>query len=63
MYAFVDFPNLLYNSIKMTTIPYLKNVILQRSKNKVTLLNIIEEISKIPHIPNSCLSYINAKIS
>jgi len=42
MYAFVEFPNLLYSSIKMTTIPYLKNVILQRSKNKVTLLNIIE---------------------
>jgi hypothetical protein len=47
----------------MTTIPYLKNVILQRSKNKLTLLNIIEEISKIPHIPNSCLAYIKAKIS
>ena len=36
-------------SIKIITIPYLKNVILRNSKNKARLLSIIEEISKQPN--------------
>jgi tetratricopeptide (TPR) repeat protein len=63
VHAFADYPNLLTVSIKMITIPYLKNVILQKSKNKIRLLNIIEEISKINQLPNSSLSYIKAKIT
>lgn len=63
VYAFADYPSLMIQSIKMITIPYLKNVILRNSKNKVRLLNIIEEISKIKQSPNSCQAYIKAKIS
>lgn len=50
------------NSIKMITIPYLKNVILRNSKNKAKLLAIIEEVSKIKQSTQSCQAYIKAKI-
>lgn len=63
VYAFADYPSLMNQSIKMITIPYLKNVILRNSKNKVRLLSIIEEISKIKQSPASYNAYIKAKIS
>jgi hypothetical protein len=56
VHAFANYPSFITVSIKMITIPYLKNVILQKSKNKIRLLNIIEEISKINQLPNSSLS-------
>lgn len=63
VYAFADHPNLMVQSIKMITIPYLKNVILRNSKNKNRIMSIIDEISKIKQSPSSCQAYIKAKIS
>ena len=61
--SFVDYPSLMYTAIKMIAIPYLKNVVLNNSKNRNKILSMIDKISKIPQHPSSCLSYLRAKIS
>ena len=59
---FVDYPSLMYIAIKMIAVSYLKNVVLNNSKNRNKILIIIDKISKIPQHTSSCLSYLRAKI-
>jgi hypothetical protein len=51
------------SAIKMIAIPHLKSVLLRKSKNRVSLLGIIDEVSKIKQSSNSCLAYLKAKIA
>lgn len=47
----------------MIAVPNLKQVLLRNSKNRMKLLGIIDEISKITQSSASCLNYLKAKLT
>jgi|688.fasta_scaffold2439938_1 hypothetical protein len=50
-------------AVKLIALPYLKNVLLKNGKNRLRLLSVIDEISKMAQSFSSCLSYLRIKIN
>lgn len=50
-------------AVKLIALPYLKNVLLKNGNNRIRLLSVIDEISKMAQSFSSCLSFLRIKIN
>jgi hypothetical protein len=55
---FANDAEMLKQTIKTIFLPYIKSLILQKSRNRMKALTLLDEISKLTQSTFTCLSYL-----